>query len=158
MIENTDTPTLKIGDLAQLSNVPVKRIHYYERRGLLKPAARSQAGYRLYGAEEAAQLAFIKRAKLLGLTLEEIRDLVTVAAGCNEGEIVPRLEEVLDEKLTDTERKIAELSAFRDGLLYYRKRAKELRRNVPVERTCEDTSFCGCLEAVTRGGGNGEEC
>jgi len=156
-MENMGTPKLKIGELAQVSGLPVKRIHYYERRGLLEPAARSEAGYRLYGAEEAARLDFIKRAKLLGLTLEEIRELVALAVGCNEGEIVPHLEEVLDEKLREAERKIAELSAFRDGLLYYRERAEELSRNVPVERTCEDTSFCGCLEAVTRGGGDREE-
>jgi hypothetical protein len=58
------------------------------------------------------------------------------------------LEEVLDEKLRATERKIAELSAFRENLRYYRERAAELRETVPVERTCEDVSFCGCLEAV----------
>ena len=152
-MEHMDTLKQKIGDLARLSRLPVKRIHYYERRGLLEPAARSEAGYRLYGEEEAARLDFIKRAKLLGLTLEEIRELVILAVGCNEGEIVPHLEEVLDEKLRDTERKIAELSAFRDGLLYYRERVEGLSRNVPVERTCEDTSFCGCLEAITGEGG-----
>jgi DNA-binding transcriptional MerR regulator len=49
----------------------------------------------------------------LGLTLEEIRELVGLAVRCNEGEIVPRLEEVLEAKLKETERKMAELSAFR---------------------------------------------
>src|SRR5215216_5906796 len=77
---------------------------------------------RLYGAEEVARLEFVKRAKLLGLTLEEIRELVSLAADCNEGELVPRLEEVLTEKLRETDRKIAELSAFRNNLLYYRRR------------------------------------
>jgi hypothetical protein len=43
-------------------------------------------------------------------------------------------------------------SAFRDNLLYYRERAAELGERAPVERTCEDVSFCGCLEAVTEGG------
>ncbi|MDQ3794770.1 MAG: MerR family transcriptional regulator, partial [Actinomycetota bacterium] len=65
-----DAELLKIGELARLTGLPVKRIHYYERRGLLKPSARSETGYRLYGAEEVARLEFIKRAKLLGLTLE----------------------------------------------------------------------------------------
>jgi DNA-binding transcriptional MerR regulator len=149
MIEPTVTPPLRIGDLARLSGLPVKRIHYYEQRGLLEPAARSEAGYRLYGPEEVARLRFVQRAKLLGLTLEEIRELVGLAARCNHGEIVPRLEEVLDAKLEETERKIAELSAFRQNLRYYHDRAAELRGNVPVESTCEDVSFCRCLEAVT---------
>jgi DNA-binding transcriptional MerR regulator len=155
--ETTRPPELTIGEVAALTGLPVKRIHYYERCGLLVPPPRSEAGYRLYGAEEVARLEFVKRAKMLGLTLEEIRELVALAAGCNEGEIVPRLEEVLDAKLEDTERKIAELSAFRENLLYYRRRAGELSERLPVERTCEETSFCGCLEAVIEAEGGGHE-
>jgi MerR family Zn(II)-responsive transcriptional regulator of zntA len=146
------TPTLKIGDVARLSGVPVKTIRYYERRGLLEPASRSEAGYRVYSAEEVARLEFIKRAKLLGLTLQEIRELVELAARCNEGQIMPHLEDVLDAKLRETERKIEELSAFRKNLLYYRQRSEDLKDCVPTDRYCEDVSFCGCLEAVTEGG------
>jgi DNA-binding transcriptional MerR regulator len=79
-MECTDAELLTIGELARLTGLPVKRIHYYERRGLLEPTSRSKAGYRLYGREEVARLEFIKRAKLLGLTLEEIRELVELAA------------------------------------------------------------------------------
>ncbi len=144
--------TMKIGDVARLSGLPVKRIRYYERRGLLEPATRSEAGYRVYGAEEVARLEFIKRAKLLGLTLKEIRELVGLAARCNEGEIMPRLEDVLDAKLRETERKIKELADFREGLLYYRQRTEDLKGCLPTDRYCEDASFCGCLEAITEGG------
>ncbi len=143
---------MKIGDVARLSGLPVKRIRYYERRGLLEPATRSEAGYRVYGAEEVARLEFIKRAKLLGLTLKEIRELVGLAARCNEGEIMPRLEDVLDAKLRETERKIKELADFREGLLYYRQRTEALKGCLPTDRYCEDASFCGCLEAITEGG------
>jgi DNA-binding transcriptional MerR regulator len=153
MKETTRPPALTIGEVARLAGLPVKRIHYYERRGLLEPPPRSESGYRLYGAEEVARLEFVKRAKLLGLTLEEVRELVALAADCNEGEIVPRLEEVLAEKLRETERKIAELAAFRENLLYYRERAEDLKDRVLTDRYCEDVSFCGCLEAVTGEGG-----
>lgn len=149
MKETTRPPELTIGEVAALTGLPVKRIHYYERRGLLEPPSRSEAGYRLYGAEEVARLEFVKRAKLLGLTLEEIRELVELATRCNHGEIVPRLEEALEAKLEETERKMAELSAFRQNLLYYRERAEDLKDRVPTDRYCEDVSFCGCLEAVT---------
>jgi hypothetical protein len=91
--------------------------------------------------------------KLLGLTLEEIRELVGLAVRCSEGEIIPRLEEVLEAKLAETERKMGELSAFRQNLIYYRERASALSGGVlPADRYCEDVSFCGCLEAVTEGG------
>jgi DNA-binding transcriptional MerR regulator len=145
---------LKIGDLARITDLSIKTIRYYESRGLLEKPPRSEGGYRLYGPEEVARLRFVQRAKLLGLTLEEIREMVELAARCNEGELVPRLEEVLEAKLEETERKIDELSAFRQNLLYYRKRASALSAGVlPTDRYCEDVSFCGCLEAVTGEGG-----
>jgi DNA-binding transcriptional MerR regulator len=144
---------LKIGDLARITGLSIKTIRYYESRGLLEKPPRSQGGYRLYGPEEVARLRFVQRAKLLGLTLEEIRELVELAVRCNEGELVPRLEEVLGAKLKETERKLAELSAFRQNLLYYRKRAEHLKGRVPTDLYCEDVSFCGCLDAVTGEGG-----
>jgi DNA-binding transcriptional MerR regulator len=143
---------LKIGDLARITGLSIKTIRYYERRRLLEPPSRTEAGYRLYGSEEVARLQCIQRAKLLGLTLEEIRELAELAASCNKGEIVPRLEEVLEAKLLETERKLEEPSAFRENLLYYRQRAEDLKECVPTDRYCEDVSFCGCLEAVTEGG------
>ena len=143
---------LKIGELARQTGLSIKTIRYYERRGLLEQPPRTQGGYRLYGLEEVARVRFIQRAKLLGLTLEEIRELVELATRCNEGELVPRLEQVLEAKLAETERKLAELWAFRQNLLYYRERAEDLRDRVPTDRYCEDVSFCGCLEAVTEGG------
>jgi DNA-binding transcriptional MerR regulator len=145
---------LKIGELARQTGLSIKTIRYYERRGLLEQPPRTQSGYRLYGPEEVARLRFVQRAKLLGLTLEEIRELVGLAVCCNEGEIVPRLEEVLETKLEETERKMVELSAFRKNLLYCRKRASALSGGMlPTDRYCEDVSFCGCLEAVTGEGG-----
>lgn len=157
-METATDRRLKIGELARQTGLSVKTIRYYEQRGLLEQPPRTEGGYRLYGPEEVARLLFVRRAKLLGLTLEEIRELVELAARCNEGEIVPRLEEVLAAKLRETERKIAELSAFRRNLLYYRERAHALSGGaLPTERYCEDVGFCGCLEAVTGEGGEHED-
>jgi DNA-binding transcriptional MerR regulator len=156
-MEIAEDRRLKIGELARLTNLSIKIIRYYERRGLLEQPPRTEGGYRLYGPEELARLRFVQRAKLLGLTLEEIRDLVELAARCNDGEIIPRLEEVLEAKLGETERKMAELSAFRQNLLYYRERAEDLKNRVPTDRYCEDVSFCGCLEAVTEPEGGAHE-
>jgi DNA-binding transcriptional MerR regulator len=144
---------LMIGELARQTGLSIKTIRYYESRGLLEQPPRTEGGYRLYGPEEVARLRFVQRAKLLGLTLEEIRELVGLAVRCSEGEIIPRLEEVLEAKLAETERKMGELSAFRQNLIYYRERASALSGSVlPADRYCEDVSFCGCLEAVTEGG------
>jgi DNA-binding transcriptional MerR regulator len=151
-METAEERRLRIGELAKQTGLSIKTIRYYESRGLLEQPPRTEGGYRLYGPEEVARLQFIQRAKLLGLTLEEIRELVELAARCNEGEIVPRLQKVLEAKLEETERKMDELSAFRENLLYYRQRAEDLKECVPTDRYCEDVSFCGGLEAVTEGG------
>jgi DNA-binding transcriptional MerR regulator len=66
-----------------------------------------------------AKLEFVKRVKLLGLTVGEIAELVGVAEECNEGQFFPHIEKLSAQKIAETERKIAELSAFREGLLYY---------------------------------------
>ena len=155
-MEITEDSRLKIGELAHQTGLSIKTIRFYESRGLLEQPPRTEDGYRLYGPEEVARLRFVQRAKLLGLTLEEIRELVEVAARCNHGEIVPRLEEVLRAKLEETVRKMAELSAFRQNLLYYQERAAALTGGVPTDRYCEDVSFCGCLEAVMGEGGEHE--
>jgi DNA-binding transcriptional MerR regulator len=153
-IEIANDSRLKIGELARQTGLSIKTIRYYERRGLLEQPPRTQGGHRLYGPEEVARFRFVQRAKLLGLTLEEIKELVELAVRCNEGEIVPRLGEVLETKLKETERKMVELSAFRQNLLYYRERASALLGGMlPTDRYCEDVSFCGCLEAVTGEGG-----
>lgn len=137
---------LKVGEVARLTGLSVKTLHHYEERGLAEPTRRTETGYRLYGEEAVARLKFIKRAKLLGLTLEEIKELVSLAAGCNRGEILPRLEDVLEDKLEEAERKMRELAAFKDSLLYYRERLAE----ADPEESCDlETSFCGCLEAAT---------
>jgi MerR family mercuric resistance operon transcriptional regulator len=66
---------MRIGELAGLSGVRPATLRYYERRGLLSRPARTQAGYRTYTAENAAQLRLIRWAKGLGFTLREIRQM-----------------------------------------------------------------------------------
>ncbi len=71
---------------------------------MAEPAGRTGTGYRLYGEEEMARLMFVERAKLLGLTLKEIEELVSLAADCNDIESVPPLEDVLEVQPEKTER------------------------------------------------------
>jgi DNA-binding transcriptional MerR regulator len=116
---------MRIGEFARLSDLPLRTVQYYEKRGLVEPAEKTEAGYRLYGEEELARLWFVRRAKLLGLALEEIRELVSLAAGRNRGEIVPCLKDVPEVQLEKTERGMKEPATSREGLLYYRKRPLE---------------------------------
>lgn len=70
---------LKIGEAAAKSGLPVKTIRYYDDIGLLAPTVeRSQSGYRLFLPQVVDRLAFIKRAQSLGLSLEEVKEILAV--------------------------------------------------------------------------------
>lgn len=71
---------LQIGEVAKLAAVNIQTVRYYEKRGILRPAKRSQAGFRLYSEETVQTLNFIKHSKDLGFTLEEIRELLALRA------------------------------------------------------------------------------
>ena len=65
-----------IGKLAGLTSVTNDTLRYYEQEGLIRPAAKSAAGYRLYDQDSARRIHFIKHAQGCGFTLAEIRDLL----------------------------------------------------------------------------------
>jgi len=143
---------LKIGEVARLSGVPAKTLRYYEDIGLISPAGRTHSGYRLYGWREFEQIEFIRRAKLMGLTLEQIRGLVEVAEEGIPSGVFRRLDELLEQKLEETERRLEELQAFRENLLEYRERATTAE-GLGACRCAErgEREFCGCVTAATEG-------
>jgi len=68
-----------IGSLAQRTGANVETIRYYERVGLLPAPARSAGGYRLYGIAHVKRLMFIRRARALGFSIDEVRTLLKLA-------------------------------------------------------------------------------
>jgi len=140
---------LKIGEIARLAGVPAKTLRYYEDIGLISPAARTSSRYRLYGWRELEQIEFIRRAKLMGLTLEQIRGLVEVAEEGISSEVLRHLDGLLECKLEETEQRLDELRAFRESLLEYRNRAATAEEK-GICRCAErgEGEFCGCVTAV----------
>ena len=67
---------MQIGELAQQAGVSVQTVRFYERRKLLPEPIRKQSGYRQYSQNELKQLRFIRQAKSLGFSLDEIREII----------------------------------------------------------------------------------
>lgn len=103
-----------IGQLAQHTGVAIDTVRYYERQGILPLPQRQASGYRHYGEQDVARLRFVRRAKGLGFSLVEIRELLALS-GRREDDMAG-LKSTATEKLADVERKLAELERIRDGL------------------------------------------
>jgi len=113
---NASTQLLTIGRLARRAGVGIDTVRFYERARLLPRPGRTASGYRTYGDEDVARLRFIRRAKALGFSLEEISELLALSAGKGGRASVKALAE---RRLHDLDAKIRELTSMRDTLKHY---------------------------------------
>jgi MerR family mercuric resistance operon transcriptional regulator len=101
-----------IGRLAGEAGVNVETIRYYQRRGLMPEPARPSQGHRRYGADAVRRVRFIRRAKVLGFTLEEIAGLLAL----DEARACAETRGLAAHKLQVIEDKLADLRAMRKAL------------------------------------------
>jgi DNA-binding transcriptional MerR regulator len=126
----------RIGQLAEELNLNPRTIRYYERVGLLPKPERTPAGYRLYGERDRQRLAFILKAKQIGLSLDEIREVLSLRdQGSKPCEHVLSL---VDQKLAAIEEQLHTLSEMRSELLGLKEEAA-----APIER---EGSVCSLIE------------
>jgi Cu(I)-responsive transcriptional regulator len=103
-----------IGELGRRTDTKVETVRYYERIGLLAAPARTAGNYRAYGPEHLTRLSFIRRARDLGFSLDQVRALLDLSDDrdrpCDAVDVIAK------EHLAEVERKIADLSALRREL------------------------------------------
>ncbi|MCB1182987.1 Cu(I)-responsive transcriptional regulator [bacterium] len=103
-----------IGELARRTGVSAKTIRYYEESGLVPRPRRAANGYRVYGEQAVHVLRFVKRARDLGFTMEEVGELLSLWR--DDHRESAEVKEVAEAHLAAIERKITELAAMRDTL------------------------------------------
>ncbi len=105
---------MKIGQLARQAQVGVDTVRYYERHGLLPEPPRQASGYRVYDERDLERLRFIRGAKALGFTLQEIRELHRLSSA-EEGQRAD-VRALAASRLQDVEARLRELQSIRDVL------------------------------------------
>ena len=130
---------LTIGKLAEMTGVSADTLRYYEKMGLLEGTPRSQAGYRLYDQDAVRVVRFIRGAKELSFTLDEIRQLLTLKQSDKStcGEILKHTEA----KIKEAEHRIKDLKEIRKVL-------KALAEQCPADDTPSDC--CPILDHISR--------
>lgn len=121
---------MNIGEVADKVGLPAKTIRYYEDIGLVTPL-RDPNGYRSFRAADMHKLAFLGRARALGFTIEDCRNLL--ALWDDEARASADVRAIAQEHLSQIEQKIADLEAIRDTLSHLvRECAGDQRPNCPI--------------------------
>lgn len=109
-----DRPMLKIGEVSRQTGIGIETLRFYEKSGLLDKPARTYSGYRMYSSDVLDRLSFIKRAQVLGFSLDEIRKLIDDArrghSPCDE------VREIVRTRLEDLDRRMREMARYRKEL------------------------------------------
>ncbi len=106
---------MKIGQLAKTVEIDIQTLRYYESQGLLNEPKRLDNGYRDYPIESVQRLQFIKKAKLVGFTLKEIKDLLAIQVTKDE-HTCQEVKNFTQIKLDEINQKINELSEIKSAL------------------------------------------
>jgi DNA-binding transcriptional MerR regulator len=107
---------VRISELADHVGVPTSTVRYYERIGLVPVPARTPSGYRDYDDAAAARLLFITRARKMGLTCDQIAEVLPIWDGVNCGAAHEQVTRLVDEKRSEILERVTELQRFLEQL------------------------------------------
>lgn len=133
------TYALTVGQLAHATGVPAKTIRYYEQVGVLPAPRRSATGYRQYTQRDVHRLLFIRRARVLGLSLSSIKAFSAELDGGQCLAMRPRLKHLVTEQLRMVRAQIAECQLIEQQL------AQVLQRLLTIPPS-DHADGCRCLE------------
>jgi MerR family Zn(II)-responsive transcriptional regulator of zntA len=109
-----EEPVLKVSEVAKMLGLNPQTLYFYERTGLIPPAQRTKAGYRLFSEADIERLRFITRTKTLGLSLDEIKEILALKEG--QSLTCQAVQDRLAAKLNQIERQIQQLQTLQAEL------------------------------------------
>jgi len=136
---NMSTTPITIGTLAKSAGVGVETIRFYEREGLLPKPARSKSGYRSYPIDAVERVRFIRRAKDLGFTLDEVSELLALKV--SHGKSCASVRKRALNKADAIDQKLKDLRSMRKAL-------EVLLQRCDGHEAIED---CNILDALSHG-------
>jgi DNA-binding transcriptional MerR regulator len=132
---------LRIGEVAARAGVSIDTVRYYEKRRLLPLAQRTEGGFRLFAPDAVARVQFIKQAQSIGLSLDEIRQLLSTGGGADECRSV---RDLLRGKLTELDERLKAMRGFRQTL------ARHLTACEKELKTRGEAATCPVVVGITR--------
>lgn len=113
-LSSSPAPSLRIGEMARRTGLPVKTIRYYCDEGLLQPKARSAAGYRLFDQENLAELSIIRALRAMDVSIPELAKILEVrrAGVCN----CSVLKDSIAGRMESIDLRVSELVAMKNEL------------------------------------------
>ncbi len=133
-----------ISETSKLTKLPTKTIRYYEDIGLIPPPRRNNSGYRVFTREDIRRLKLIKKAKYLGISLEEIKEIVDLAFENSCGDFEERFVKLLNDKVIEVNETIKELHELRKELVNTKENLEKNKDNFKKDckaGECENCAF-----------------
>ena len=119
---------LTIGQIAERVGVAASALRFYEREGLIRPAARSRAGYRLYDSTSVEQLRFIRAGQAIGFSLDDIKALLVL----DENTSCKQVQTMIEQRLSEVDTKLANLRRVKSTLFSALARCRSSNRGCAV--------------------------
>lgn len=137
---------MRISQLADVVGVPTSTVRFYERIGLLEQPSRTSAGYRDYDDSAAERLLFVNRARSMGLSCDQISDLLLIWGGTNCAAAQDQVVELITDKQKEIADRITELKRFSAQL----ESVRVALRVAPPPAACRTDLSC-CVPVITLG-------
>jgi len=137
---------LTVGQVAEAAGVTAKAVRLYEARGLLPPAARSAAGYRVFDESDVDTVRFIRRARSLGLGLDAAAEILATRRS---GKVpCARTGELLEQRIAEIDHTVHELRELRATLVATR-RTDHLHGSPASDGAAEHSGVCAIIDNAT---------